>query len=123
MAALSRQTKKAIVKSQPFPIALISGCATMAAPQPMLLRIRLVTATPLVVFRGTNSVITVVVTLEMSMNPKPKKKFAINYILISSATTTTTTDILHFAQVHSPAQARIHVCQLTTPTTARLPGT
>ena len=121
MVALSRQTKKAMVKSQPFPIALISGCATMAAPQPMLLRTRLVTATPLVVFRGTNSVITVVVTLEMSMNPKPKKKFAINYILISSATTAT--DNLHFAQIHSPAQARIHVYQLTSPTTARLPGT
>lgn len=122
MAALSRQTKKTMVKSQPFPIALISGCATMAAPQPMLLRTRFVTATPLVVFRGTNSVITVVVTLEMSMNPKPKKKFAINYILTSSATAKTT-DILHFAQIHSPAQARIHVSQLTSPTTARLLGT
>jgi hypothetical protein len=67
------------VKSHPFPIASMSGCATTPPTQEKIFLTKLFTATPEEARLGMNSVSMVVAMAKMSMLPTPKKKLAINY--------------------------------------------
>jgi hypothetical protein len=60
-----------IVNSQPSPIALIVGVATIAPTHEKMLRIKLLTATPVDDFRGMNSVSIVVAIAKMIIDPMP----------------------------------------------------
>lgn len=60
-----------IVKSHPFPMALMIGTATMAPTQEKMFRTKLLTATPLDDFLGMNSVNIVVAIANMSIEPTP----------------------------------------------------
>lgn len=65
-----------MVKSQPFPMALMIGAATMDPTQEKMFRTKLLTATPLDDFWGMNSVSMVVAMAKINIDPMPKKKFA-----------------------------------------------
>ena len=73
----TKPTKPRIVNSQPFPIALMMGDATIAPTHENKLRTKLLSATPAEDFRGRNSVSMVTETAKISMLPIPKAKFAI----------------------------------------------
>ena len=66
------------VNSQPSPMASMSGCATIAPVQEKIFRTKLLAATPADALLGINSVNIVVAIEKMSIEPMPKKKFAIN---------------------------------------------
>lgn len=66
------------LQSQPFPIASISGTATMAPIHENIFRTKLFKAIPLEALLGMNSVNIVEVVAKTIMLPMPKKKFAIN---------------------------------------------
>lgn len=66
-----------IVKSHPFPIALISGSARKVPKNEKIFLTKLFNATPLLAFLGMNSVSMVVTDAKSSMLPMPKKKLAI----------------------------------------------
>jgi len=59
------------VNSQPSPIALITGAATIAPTHEKMFRIKLLTATPVDDFRGMNSVSIVVAIAKMIIDPMP----------------------------------------------------
>lgn len=58
-------------------MALMIGAVTNEPTQEKMFRIKLFSATPSEDFLGMNSVNIVVTMLKMSMDPMPKKKFAI----------------------------------------------
>jgi hypothetical protein len=60
-----------IVKSHPFPIAFMTGAATIAPTQENMFRTKLLTATPLDDCLGMNSVSMVVAMAKMSIDPIP----------------------------------------------------
>lgn len=60
----------------PFPIATIRGSVTTEPTQENMLRTKLLSAMPWLLFRGINSVNIVVTRAKMSMLPTPKKKLA-----------------------------------------------
>ena len=66
------------VNSQPFPMAVIKGLATIAPMQEKMFRTKLFAATPEEARLGMNSVSMVVAMAKMSIEPMPKKKFAIS---------------------------------------------
>lgn len=78
---LAKATRPRIVKSQPFPMALMIGAVTKEPIHEKMFRIKLFNATPADAFFGMNSVNIVVAMLKISMDPIPKKKFAIIYII------------------------------------------
>jgi hypothetical protein len=59
-APLARHKSPKIVKSQPLPMALIRGSVTAPPTQLKIFRTKLFRATPLLAFRGMNSVSIVV---------------------------------------------------------------
>jgi hypothetical protein len=65
------------VNSHPLPIATIIGAVTRDPTQEKIFRIKLFSATPEEDFLGINSVSIVVAMLKISIEPMPKKKFAI----------------------------------------------
>lgn len=66
-----------MVKSHPLPIPLMMGAVTREPTQEKMFRIKLLSATPSDDFLGMNSVNMVVTMLKISIEPMPKKKFAI----------------------------------------------
>lgn len=74
---LAKLTRPRIVKSQPLPIPLMMGAVTREPTQENMFRMKLLRATPSEDFLGMNSVNMVVTILKMSIDPIPKKKFAI----------------------------------------------
>jgi hypothetical protein len=60
-----------IVKSHPFPIALMAGAATTAPAHENMLRTKLLTATPFDDCLGINSVSMVIAMAKMSIDPSP----------------------------------------------------
>lgn len=84
-ALLANAMRPRMVKSHPFPIALMMGDVTTPPTQEKILRTKLLTATPEADRLGMNSVSMVVAMLKMSMEPIPKKKPAIIWQRQSSA--------------------------------------
>lgn len=80
---LATATRPRIVKIQPLPIASMIGAATMDPAHEKILRTKLLSATPAEDFFGMNSVSIVVTMPKMSIEPTPKKKFAIIYLWVS----------------------------------------
>ena len=76
---LAKLTRPRIVNSHPFPIPPMMGAVTTHPMQEKIFRTKLFRATPSDDFFGMNSVSIVVTILKMSMEPMPKKKFAIIY--------------------------------------------
>lgn len=74
---LAKLTKPIIVNNQPSPIPSIIGAVTRDPTQEKMFRMKLFRATPSEDFFGMNSVSIVTTILKMSMEPIPKKKFAI----------------------------------------------
>ena len=66
-----------IVKSQPFPIALMMGAVRTLPTQLNMFLTKLLIATPVDAFRGMNSVSIVVAMAKINIDPTPKMKFAI----------------------------------------------
>ena len=66
------------VKSHPFLMASMRGCATTPPTHEKILRTKLLTATPDEDLRGMNSVSIVVAMENTSMLPIPKKKLAMS---------------------------------------------
>lgn len=67
------------VKSEPLPIAEMSGSATIAPTHEKTLRMQLLSATPADALAGMNSVSIVVIMPKMSILPMPKKKLAMSW--------------------------------------------
>ncbi|KAG4219416.1 hypothetical protein PC116_g32104 [Phytophthora cactorum] len=65
-----------MVISHPIPMAFTRGWPTIPPTQLNMFRTKLLRATPLLLFRGMNSVSIVVAALKTSMLPTPKKKLA-----------------------------------------------
>lgn len=63
-----------MVNSQPLPMASMTGAAITPPTHEKILRIKLLTATPVEAFLGRNSVSIVVDMLKMIIEPAPKKK-------------------------------------------------
>jgi hypothetical protein len=74
---LAKLTTPRMVKSHPLPMPLIMGAVTRDPTQEKIFRMKLLRATPSEDFLGINSVNIVVTILKMSIEPIPKKKFAI----------------------------------------------
>ena len=77
---LAIATSPSIVNSQPFPMASRRGCATIPPTHEKMFRTKLFVATPDDDFRGINSVSMVVAIPKTSIDPTPKKKFAMSYV-------------------------------------------
>lgn len=105
-----------MVKSQPLPIPWMMGDVTRVPTQEKMLRTKLLSATPVDDFFGMNSVSIVVAMLKISMDPTPKKKLAI--ICLSVRYFPRLQLFLHRARGFIPGQARIHLCQQSSHTTA-----
>jgi hypothetical protein len=69
-----------IVISQPFPIALSTGSATMAPVKENMLRTKLLRAMPDAARLGMNSVSIVLTRLNISIEPTPKKTVAVSVL-------------------------------------------